>query len=167
MTPAMQAEIIAALAAPGGQPQAALDALGRLAEQVSGARLVTLTTCDPVTGEAGRVYTNMPGPYPLKGRKQTEPNRWTRIVIEGHQTFVANTIEEIAGVFPDHELIASLGCGSVVNLPAILGGQVLGTVNCLDAAGYFTPERVAAVESLTLAAQAVFILNHQMTGGQS
>lgn len=147
-----------------GTPQAALDALGHLAEQVTGARLVTLMTADPVTGEAERIWTNHPDAYPVSGRKPFQPNRWTATVLDRHETFVANDFEGIKEVFGDHDLIRSLGCESVMNLPAIAGGRVLGTVNCLDAAGHFTPARVAEAEALRLPATAVFLFHLLHTG---
>jgi transcriptional regulator with GAF, ATPase, and Fis domain len=61
---------------------------------------------------------------------------------------VANTIEEIAAVFPDHALIKSLGCESCINIPITFKGDVIGTLNCLDSAGHFTPERVAKAKTL-------------------
>lgn len=148
-----------ATAIAGTDPMAALDALGRMAEEVTGARLVTLMTADPVTGEAERIWTNHPDAYPVSGRKPFQPNRWTATVLDRHETFVANDYEGIAEVFGDHELIRSLGCESVMNLPAIAGGRVLGTVNCLDAAGHFTPVRVAEAEALRLPATAVFLFH--------
>ena len=42
-------------------------------------------------------------------------DRWSR----RREPFLANTIEAIAEVFPDHELIKSLGCASVVNVPIV------------------------------------------------
>lgn len=147
--------ITAAIA--GTDPMAALDALGHLAEQITGARLVTLMTADPVTGEAERIWTNHPDAYPVSGRKPFQPNRWTATVLDRHETFVANDFEGIKEVFGDHDLIRSLGCESVMNLPAIAGGRVLGTVNCLDAAGHFTLQRIADAEALRLPATAVFL----------
>ena len=41
----------------------------------------------------------------------------------------------VAAVFEDHDLIASLGCGAVVNVPVIDNGDTLGVLNLLDAAG--------------------------------
>jgi hypothetical protein len=149
----------AALASGVGQPQGALDALGRLAEDVTGARLVTLMTADPKTGEAERIWTNHPEAYPVSGRKPFNPTRWTATVLDRHETFVANDYAGISEVFSDHELIRSLGCESVMNLPAIAGGRVLGTINCLDAAGHFTPGRVAGAEVLRLPATAVFLFH--------
>ena len=78
----------------------------------------------------------------------TASGLWSRAVIDERKTFVANSIEAIAEVFPDHELIRSLGCESVVNLPVVFADAVIGTVNCLDARGYYAPECVAKVEGL-------------------
>ncbi len=70
---------------------------------------------------------------------------------------MANTIAEIAKVFPDHELIWSLGCGSVVNLPIVIGGKVVGTMNALDAEHHYDQERVAVAERLRLPAKAAWL----------
>ena len=83
----------------------------------------------------------------MSGTKPIPDNRWFDVIHKERRTFVANTIEDIATVFPDHELIASLGCGSVVNLPVVLEGELVATINLLDAAGHYTPERVAAIET--------------------
>lgn len=154
-----QEALIAALAAPKGQPMATLDAVGRLAETVTGARLVTLMTRDPADGSAERIWTNMPGPYPVAGRKPMNPTHWSEIVIDRHETFVANTIDDVAAVFPDWPLIQSLGCESVMNLPVIAGGEVLGTINCLDAAGYWTAERLEAARALILPGAVAYLLH--------
>lgn len=151
--------IVAALAAPGDQPMATLDAVGRLAEAVTGARLVTLMTRDPADGSAERIWTNMPGPYPVSGRKPMNPTHWSDIVIARRETFVANTIDEVASVFPDWPLIQSLGCESVMNLPVVVEGEVLGTINCLDAAGYWTPERLEAARALLLPGAVAYLLH--------
>jgi GAF domain-containing protein len=148
-----------ALAHKDAQPQTALGALGELAAKITGARLVTLMTADPITGEAERIWTNHPDAYPVSGKKPFVPNRWTDTVLTRHETFVANDYEGIAEVFGDHELIRSLGCESVLNLPAIVGGRVLGTVNCLDAAGHFTSARVEGAEVLRLPATAAFLFH--------
>ena len=138
-------DFVTALAASADQPATAMTAFGAHVIAVTGARLVTLMTCDPTTGEAQRIYSNMPKDYPVSGRKPMNRTHWSQIVLEHHQTYVANDIATIAGVFIDHEQIAALGCGSVANLPIVLNGTVLGTVNCLDVAGFFTPDRKSVV----------------------
>lgn len=107
-------------------------------------------------GVAARVYSSDEENYPISGLKEIVANRWTTIVIDRHETFVANSIEGIQDVFPDHEKIASLGLGSVINLPVVLQGQLLGTVNMLHEAGYYTDDRLARVNDLYLPSLTAF-----------
>jgi len=126
-------------------PDAAFDALRALTQATIGAKLFTVMTLDMEARLARRAYSSDPQHYPATGTKPIEPNGWFDIVHGAQRCFVANAIEEIAEVFPDHALIASLGCASVVNLPVVLGGEVVATINILHEAGYFTGSRVAAV----------------------
>lgn len=121
-------------------------ALHGLSQTVAGHRLFTVMTVDMAAGLARRAFTDHPVEYPISGTKPIQRNRWFDIVHGEKRSFVANTIAEIAEVFPDHELIASLGCGSVLNLPVILDGELVATINMLHAPHWYTPERVAAAE---------------------
>ena len=152
-----------ALAASGDQPRNVFDALCALARNTIGARLFTLMTFDAATREARRIYSNMPDAYPEQGTKPVNQTRWTAHVLDGHRTFVANDIDGIAEVFGDHELIAALGCEAVMNVPVVIGGEVLGTINCLDRAGHYTPNRIAAAEALRLPGAAAFLLNDHLS----
>ena len=124
-------------------------ALDELAAEVAGHKLFTATVVDVAAGLVRRAYSNRPADYPTSGTKPLRGNTgdWFETVFSQRRTFVANTIDDIARVFPDHELIASLGCGSVVNLPIVLGGELVATINLLDVAGHYTAERVAAAEA--------------------
>ncbi|MBK8085162.1 MAG: GAF domain-containing protein [Devosia sp.] len=128
------------------RPEAAWRALEGLAAAVAGHRLFTVMTVDMDAGLARRAYSSNPGAYPVSGTKPIHHDRWFDIVYGERRSFVANTIDDIAGVFPDYELIASLGCGSVHNLPVVLAGDLVATINLLDVAGHYTPQRVAATE---------------------
>lgn len=133
---------------------AAYGALQALTEATVGARLFTVMTVDMEAGVARRAYTSDPKSYPATGTKPIHHDAWFDIVHIERRPFVANTIEDIAKVFPDYELINSLGCQSVVNLPVILGGDLVATVNMLDVTDHYTPDRVAAaVRHLTIPAQ--------------
>ena len=113
-------------------------------------KLFTVMTHDGNKGVASRIFSNMPDAYPVSGTKPANPTDWSRQVIERKQTFVANDIEGIRAVFDDHELIRSLGCESVINVPIVVGGEVLGTINCLHEAGFYTSDKVEAAETLKL-----------------
>ena len=128
----------------------------RIADRV-GARIFTVTTVDRRAGLARRVYTSHPADYPVTGTKPMGDDGWSRLVIDGQQTFVANTTAEFAVYFPDHALINALGCQSAVNVPVMDGGQVVGTVNLLDVEGHYTPARVAAAQAEIAAAHAVLV----------
>lgn len=132
------------------QPSSMFHALHTLADQAVGVKLFTITAYDLEKGVSERRYTNMPDAYPVSGTKPLSPGKWSTIVLERHETFVANTISEIAEVFNDHALIHSLGCASVINVPVIVGGRNIGSINCLHEAGHYTPSRVQAAQFLKI-----------------
>jgi hypothetical protein len=135
----------------------AWQALRVLAETLVGARLFTVMTVDWENERAGRVFTSHPEQYPVSGTKPLHYDSWFDVVHKERKPFVANTIADIAKVFPDHALIWSLGCGSVVNLPIEIAGAMVGTVNLLDAEHFYTAERVAATEALKLPAKTAYL----------
>lgn len=137
----------AALAAPD-QPTPVYLALQAIVRREVGASLFTLMTFDAPTGLSRRIHSSHLRDYPVSGMKPLSVGLWSRTVVEERRTFVANTIEAIAEVFPDHELIASLGCGSVVNLPVVFNDAVIGVANALDAPGHYAPQRVERIERL-------------------
>ncbi len=139
-----------------GEPEGIFAALDDLVQRHIGAIITSCTTIDLIAMKAERVYTNQPDAYPLSGQKDIEPNRWTRLVLEQGRTFVANTVDEIIEVFPDHEVIRSLGCGSAMNVPVILSGKLLGTLNLLHEPGHFTPQRVETAGKLYMPAALAF-----------
>jgi hypothetical protein len=102
-----------------------------------GHKLFTVLLFHPSTGESERFYTNQPKAYPVGGRKPLNQTFWTKQVLEGKRPYIGYTAEDIKAVFFDHALIASLGCDSVLNLPVVHGGRVLGTVNLLHEARWY------------------------------
>jgi hypothetical protein len=140
----------------------AFSALDTLCQDVVGHKLFSCSHFEIDSagrGTAARIYTSDENNYPTSGLKEIVPNRWTQIAIKQRMMFVANSIDEFSDVFPDHPLIASLGLGSVVNLPIILGGTFLGTVNLLHKSGYFGPDRLFAIGDIEAAAQLAFNLH--------
>lgn len=127
---------------------AAFAALQTLTEATVGAKLFTYMTVDMDAEVARRAYTSDAANYPTSGTKPIRYDSWFDIVHKEKRLFVANTIADIAKVFPDYGLIDSLGCQSVVNMPVVVGGELVGTVNMLDVDGYYTPERVETIRQV-------------------
>jgi len=128
---------------------AAWKALEDLSGAIVGRGLFTVMLTDTRAGLVRRAYSSRPREYPASGTKPLHGNTgdWFETVFNQRRTFVANTIKDIAKVFPDHELIGSMGLGSVVNYPVILEGELVAAINLLDVAGHYTPERVALIET--------------------
>ena len=141
------AQFDAAIAEVKGADQA-FGALQALVQATVGAKLFTYMSVDMANEVARRAYTSDPTNYPASGTKPIRYNSWFDIVHKERRYFVANTIEAIAEVFPDYELIDSLGCQSVVNMPVVIGGELVGTVNMLDVTDYYTPERVQMIRDV-------------------
>jgi hypothetical protein len=125
-------------------------------QQDVGAVIYSCSTFDLVARNSRRIYSNLPEIYPVSGLKDIVPNRWTEQVLDARKTFVANALDEIAQVFPDHPIIKSLGCGAVINMPVFLAGRFMGTVNVLHEAGYYTDARIASLKALRPAAMLAF-----------
>lgn len=125
--------------------EAAFEALQDFVRRVVGARLFTVMIIDIKAELQRRAYTSDAENYPVSGTKPVRYNHWFETVHTARQPFVGNSIEELAAVFPDYETINALGCQSVVNLPVILGDELVATINMLDVAGHYTPERVATI----------------------
>ena len=124
------AAVAAALTA-AAQPEATFRALDRALGATLGHTLFTILIHHEDTRESERIYTNQPAAYPVGGRKPLRDTAWGRQVIGERRPFLGRTAEDIATHFPDHALIASLGCASIVNLPVVWRDRLLGTINLL------------------------------------
>jgi hypothetical protein len=136
----------AVAAAQGGadQPGTLFAVLDDALNSAIGHKLFTILTYDEVTGEAARIYSNLPGPYPTGGRKRLAPGPWTQAVLDRGEAYIGRTQDDLRDVFSDHELIASLGCASVLNMPVRWRGHTLGSLNLLHQAGWYDEDDVAA-----------------------
>lgn len=111
-----------------------------------GHRLFTLLVVVNGGAEVERIYSDNERAYPLTGRKPLGVTAWTDHVIAGRRSWHGRTAADIAWAFGDHELIASLGCGSCVNVPVIAFGTVIGTMNVLDRENAYSDADVATLE---------------------
>ncbi|WP_252869897.1 hydantoinase/oxoprolinase N-terminal domain-containing protein [Brucella pituitosa] len=56
-------------------------------------------------------------------------------------------------------MILSLGCESVINVPVIIDGEVVGTLNCLHDRDYYTEDRIRAADALKLPGAVCMLLH--------
>lgn len=151
-------DLATTIASSENQPEATFKVLEKLVNESIGVKLFTIMERDTNREVSWRSYSNMPEAYPVTGEKPFHDDRWTEQVVKRGESFVANSVEEFADVFSDHEYIASLGCESCLNLPIVINGVLRGTLNCLHDAGHFTPERVAKAEELKLSGAVAFLM---------
>jgi hypothetical protein len=122
---------VAKAVAEGSGPPDVFAALDRALAATLGHKLFTALLFHGNTGESERFYTNQPKAYPVGGRKPLNPTFWAKQVLQERRPYLGRTAADIKAVFFDHELIDSLGCRSVINLPVAEGGRILGTLNIL------------------------------------
>ena len=137
-------------------PQELFPALDSALGAVLGHKLFTVMLYHEATGESERVYTNQPAAYPVGGRKAMNPTPWARQVIHEQRPYLGRTPDDVKAVFFDWELIASLGCGSVLNLPVVHQRRLLGAINLLHEAGWYDDEDIPVGAEFASAAAFAF-----------
>jgi len=130
-------EAVARAVREAGQPDQGFRALDRAMGAVIGHKLFTVLLHYPEARESERRYTNQPAAYPVGGRKPLTASAWTERLFVERRSYIGVSAEDIRAVFFDHELILSLGCASVLNVPVVWDGRTLGTINLLHEAGWY------------------------------
>ncbi len=109
-----------------------------------GFRLFTVLLVD--LPDVVRVHSSNPKDYPVTGRKRMGPTPWDAHVIVGGKSWLGLTPGDLEWAFPDHALIASLGCGCCINIPARRNEQTIGTLNLLDANQRYTADHLTRAQ---------------------
>ncbi len=120
------------------------------AQHYIGVKLFTVMDYVASQNMGRRCYSNDPESYPTSAWIPLSENNWFDCVVRHRKTYVANDIEQIAQDFADADLIASLGCEAIVNLPLVQGGEVIATVNLLNSAGYFDNQKLEDAHRILL-----------------
>lgn len=141
-------EFMARVRRPGVTAVDLIHGVGRMLHEIIGTQLLTASVYDMDKRQSMRVYSENLDAYPLAGLKPIIDNKWTEIVLNQHRIFHTLSIEEIAEVFFDWQLIQSLGNESNANIPVVVDGKVIGSLNLLHKAGYYTEERLKSVGEL-------------------
>jgi len=124
------------------QPDATFRAIDAALAQEPGHILFTVLVHHAALRQSERFYTNKPEAYPIGGRKPVTDSPWMQRVIHGGNPYIGRTREDIAANFFDHELIHSLGCDSILNMPVRWRGETIGTLNLCHGAGFYDESRL-------------------------
>jgi GAF domain-containing protein len=128
---------LARLSFAGHEPGQLYAAVDRLLQAVIGHKLFTLMRVHEAASEVERIYSSNEAAYPVGGRKTKVGTPWSEAVLDRGEVFVARDPDAVRGAFSDHEFIASLGIGSIMNVPIGYRGRRLGTMNLSHEAGWF------------------------------
>ncbi|HEY9275481.1 GAF domain-containing protein [Achromobacter sp.] len=124
--------------AQSGQPARGLNVLGEALQECIGYRLFTVLVLDWEAGLSRRYFSTQPATYPAGGSKPIrEDSEFYAAVVQQGEPRLCLDREDCVRAFPDHELIASLGCESAVNVPVRWNGRTLGSLNLLHQAGWY------------------------------
>jgi hypothetical protein len=129
--------VLAQVSASAHEPRALYEAVDALVQAITGHLLFTIMRVHEATMEVERVYSSNIAAYPVGGRKPKRGTRWSKVVLDRGEVFVARTQDEVREAFADYALIFSLGVGSIMNVPIGYRGRRLGTMNISNEAGWF------------------------------
>jgi hypothetical protein len=137
-----------------------LTALQEEIRSATGVRLFTVLAWLPHRRVLHRVHSSHPVTYPVGGEKTVEVAAgWLEGCVTHQRPYLGPDRAAVREIFADHETIAGLGCGAVVNAPVVDAGRTLGVLNVLDAEGSYddaSVERVAALAHLAVPALRAF-----------
>ena len=140
------------------QPGAMFRALDVALAEEPGHILFTVLVHHAEARESERLYTNRPEAYPVGGRKPVTDHPWMRQVMQSGQPYIGRNRTDIQYVFFDYELIWSLGCESVLNMPVRWRGTTLGTLNLLHRSGHYTEAHLPQVQLMAALAVPAFLV---------
>lgn len=131
-----------------GQPEAGLHEVERITAETIGHGLFTVMLLHRGAMQVQRIHSSRPDVYPVGGRKEKRDTAWGRQVLDRAEPFLGVSAADIRAHFEDHETIANLGLASILNMPVLYDGRVLGTMNLLHAAGYYGEEDIPSARLL-------------------
>lgn len=113
------------------QPDTLLATLAETLHAALGYLLFTVLEHDAASGTLRRIFSTRPDINPVGGTKPITESEWMQQVLLRGEPYIGRTREDLRTVFFDHEVLWSIGCESVLNMPVIWSGKVVGSLNML------------------------------------
>jgi len=120
------------------QPGATFRAVEAALGATIGHKLFTVLVHNPGLRQYHRAHSNRPAAYPVGASKPTSAFPISHDLLVAGEAFIGRNADDIREAFFDHELILSLGCESVLNMPVRWAGQTLGSLNLLHVAHWYS-----------------------------
>ena len=120
----------------GASDEAVFDLLGGAMSELVGFKVYTVLRIDPVTLRSVRLHSSEPS-YAIGGTKQHVRSAWSEAIFGDRTVFLAPGLDAVRATFPDSAGIEAVGCGSVLAVPIITDGQVVGTMNLWHRDGFY------------------------------
>jgi hypothetical protein len=160
-TPSLQIfTTLAAAQADPDQPATLFRAIDNVLFDTIGHTLFTILRYDAATHHSARIYSNMPKPYPTSANKPQPDGQWADIVLARGEVYIGSTPYDLRTVFADYELIASLGCESVMNVPVRWQGRTLATLNLLHKRAWYRDEHIPVAQAIAQFALPALLDDH-------
>ena len=119
------------------QPMATFRALDAAMDAGIGHTYITVLLYHENLQEIERFYSSNLDAYPLAGRKDVPKSAWTEKLLINQECYIGYDASDIKKYFFDHELIHSLGCDAILNVPVVYDGVTLGTINLVHKEGWY------------------------------
>ena len=147
----------------GAEVDAVFASIATLAAPVLDQRLFTVNRFDAANMRLVRLFSSNQTAYPPGGSKCKAGMPWGQQVLLDKQIFVGEGAGAIAESFDDHAAISALGLQSVINVPVVIKGECLGTVNFLMSRPQVDAEHVQYAQLLALLTIPAFTLAQPST----
>lgn len=117
-----------ATATAAGTPDQLMGVVADVAQAACGFVMLTVLAYDEAAGEVVRRYSSDPA-YPVGGRKRLGlyPENHAAMARDGY--FLAANRADVERAYADHQRLAALGIGAILNAPIRHAGRRLGSLN--------------------------------------
>ena len=118
-------------------PRIVWQEMERSVTEIFGQTLFTVLAYHEASSRLCRLHSNRLDINPVGGIKRVTQSRWVDHVLRRGEIFIGSNREDIEAVFSEYEVLWSIGCESVLNIPVRRAGSTIGTLNLLGAAGLY------------------------------
>jgi hypothetical protein len=150
------------------EPSDVFTALAAILRERIGYGLLTMLRLEADGEHVTRIFTTNERHYPLAGAEALGSTAWGDHVLLQGRPFLGVDRAAVRWAFPgDHELIESLGLGSTMNVPIMMLGRTLGSMNILDGEYRYNEGHLAAVCSVAAFLVAPFLVGRKASDRSS